>query len=68
MPTRDEITAAIHAATGNPASGPIHEWTPAIIEAVNDLCNGGPSTPETNTAQKKDRELRLMGGPENTRG
>ena len=65
MPTRDQIAAAVHEATGNPASGPIHEWTPAIVEAVNRLCNG---TPETKTKTNTNQETRLMGGPENIRG
>ena len=66
MPTRKEITDAIHKATGNPTTGAVAEWTPAIIEAVDKLCN--PAAPETKTKTKTNQETRLMGGAENTRG
>ena len=65
MPTREQITAAIKQATGNPDTGAIHEWTPAIADAIDKLCNG---TPEQNTKPKTNQETRLMGGVENTRG
>lgn len=65
MPNRKEITDAIHAATGNPDTGPVATITPAIIQAVDALCN---PTPETKTKTKTNQETRLMGGVENTRG
>ena len=65
MPTRDEITAAIKQATGNPDTGAVHEWTPAIADAIDALINPAP---EQNTKTKPNQETRLMGGVENTRG
>ena len=66
MPTRDQITATIHSVTGNPDTGAVHVITPALVDAIDRLCNGG--SPETNTVKKTNQETRLMGGPENTRG
>ena len=66
MPTRDEITAAIHGVTGNPDTGAVHVVTPALVDAIDRLCNG--EAPETNTVKKTHQETRLMGGPENLRG
>ena len=63
MPTRDEITQAVHNATGNPDSGPVAESTPAIIQAIDELLNGGDRT-----VSKGNRETRLMRGAENIRG
>jgi len=65
MPTRNDILAAIKQATGNPDTGAIHEWTPAIADAVDKLCNG---VPETNTKTKTNQETRLMGGVEKAGG
>ncbi len=56
MPTRKQITEAIHQATGNPTTGAVAEWTPAIIDAVDNLCN----PPETNTKTKTNQETRIM--------
>jgi hypothetical protein len=66
MPSRKQITDAIHAATGNPDTGAVAEWTPAIIEAVDNLCN--PPAPETNTKTKKDQETRIMAEGDKTHG
>jgi hypothetical protein len=38
-PTKDQIAAAVRAATGAPTVGPVAEAEPAIIEAVNALVN-----------------------------
>ena len=66
MPTRDQITETIHGVTGNPDTGPVHVITPALVDAIDRLCN--PATIEANTKKKNEQETRLMGGPENTRG
>jgi len=58
MPTRKQIIDAIHQATGNPTTGAVAEWTPAIIEAVDNLCN--PTPPETKTKTKTNQETRIM--------
>jgi|AACY02.16.fsa_nt_gi hypothetical protein len=58
MPTRKQITEAIHQATGNPTTGAVAEWTPAIIDAVDNLCN--PPAPETKTKIKTNQETRIM--------
>ena len=39
--TRSDIQDAINNVTGNPSSGLIHDWTPVIVEAVDELINGG---------------------------
>ena len=65
MPTREEITKAIHEATGNPASGVVADITPAIADAIDALCN--PTKPETNTKTKDDKETRVMGTAPETR-
>lgn len=64
MPTRKQITDAIHDATGNPTTGAVAEWTPAIIDAIDTLCN---PQPHTNTKTKTNQETRLMGEEKNTR-
>ena len=64
MPTRDEITQAIHTATGNPDTGPVAESTPAIIQAIDELINGGDRT----VTKANIGETRLMRGAENIRG
>ena len=66
MPTRDEITKAIHEATGNPASGAVADATPAIAAAIDALCN--PTKPETNTKAKAEKETRVMTPAPETRG
>lgn len=58
MPNHADITAAIKAATGDPASGPIHEWTPIIANAIDELVN--PTKPETKTKTKNDYETRII--------
>lgn len=65
MPTRDEITKAIHEATGNPDTGVVADITPTIVAAVDALCN--PTAPETNTKTKSDKETRIMNTAPDTR-
>ena len=57
MPNKSEILAAIHQATGNPDTGPVKEWTPAIADAIDALCN---PKPETNTKTKPKQETRII--------
>jgi hypothetical protein len=64
MIDRNDIIAAIHDATGNPASGPIHDWTPAIADAIHRVLTGGT----TNTKPGKNGDTRIMRGAENIRG
>lgn len=65
MTTKNEIIDAIRQATGDPASGPIHEWTPVIADAIDALVN--PSKPETKTKTKNDIDTRVMDAPTETR-
>lgn len=60
MPNKSEILAAIHQATGNPTTGAVAEWTPAIADAVDALCN---PKPETNTKPKAKQETRIIEEP-----
>lgn len=64
MPNKKEITDTIHAATGNPTTGAVAEWTPAIIDAVDALCN---PKPETNTKTKAKQETRIIDNNKETR-
>ena len=66
MPTRDEITKAIHEATGNPDTGVVADITPTIVAAVDALVN--PGKPETNTKPKADKETRVMTTAPESRG
>lgn len=65
MPTREQIAEAIKEATGNPDTGMVAVITPAIINAVDALCN--PPAPETNTKAKGDKETRIMQAAPETR-
>lgn len=49
--TRSNIEDAINNATGNPSSGLIHDWTPAIVDAVDELINGGAKSRATKGAK-----------------
>lgn len=64
MPNKNEIIEAIRHATGDPASGPIHEWTPIIADAVDAIVN---PKPESKTKTKNDHETRVMTTPDETR-
>ena len=64
MPDRNDIINAIREATGDPASGPIHDWTPAIADAIDRVFNGGT----TNTKPGKHGDTRIMRGAKNIRG
>ena len=65
MPTKSEILKAIKQATGNPDTGAVKEWTPAIADAIDALCN--PKQPETNTKPKPKQETRVMDSTTETR-
>ena len=64
MPNKNEIIEAIKTATGNPDTGAIKEWTPAIADAIDNLCN---PKPETNTKPKAKQETRVMDDTTETR-
>jgi hypothetical protein len=51
--TRGDIEGAIKGVTGDPSSGPIHDWTPAIAEAIDHLINGAPAA-ETRIVKAKE--------------
>lgn len=55
--TRADIDAAIRKATGNPISGPVSDWTPAIAEAIDELING-KAAPAKETRVVKAAETR----------
>ena len=40
--TRGDIEGAIKGVTGDPSSGLLHDYTPAIAEAIDHLINGAP--------------------------
>lgn len=54
--TRADIEGAIKGATGNPASGTIHDWTPAIAEAIDHMINGTPATDNRIIKAKETRK------------
>lgn len=39
MPTRAEIEAAVLGVTGDPDTGVVRDITPALVDAVDALCN-----------------------------
>jgi hypothetical protein len=51
--TRAQIEGAIHGVTGAPSSGLIHDWTPAIVDAIDALLN-----------PKAAKETRVVKAPE----
>ena len=55
--TRADIDAAIRKATGDPISGAVHDWTPAIAEAIDELVNG-KAAPAKETRIVKAAETR----------
>jgi hypothetical protein len=44
--TKADIERAINNATGSPSSGAIHDWTPTIAQAIDELINGAPAPKE----------------------
>jgi hypothetical protein len=44
--TKGDIERAINGVTGNPSSGVIHDWTPTIAQAIDELINGAPAPKE----------------------
>ena len=40
--TRSDIQAAIDSVTGAPTCGIVHDATPGIVEAIDELINGKP--------------------------
>ena len=43
MPTRDDIERAILGVTGAPDTGLLHDATPAIVDAIDELLNPKPT-------------------------
>lgn len=41
--TRDDIERAIHSVTGAPDTGLLHDATPAIVDAIDELINPKPA-------------------------
>lgn len=56
MPTRAEIHAAVLEATGNPDTGVVRDITPAIVDAVDALCNPAPAGAAGGKGAKADAE------------
>jgi hypothetical protein len=54
--SRADIEGAIKGATGDPASGAIHDWTPAIAQAIDELINGKPATENRIIKAKETRK------------
>ena len=53
--TRDDIAAAIKAVTGDPDTGLLHDATPAIVNAIDELVNPKPKMERAVTAPKETR-------------
>lgn len=53
--TRDDILAAIKSATGDPDTGLIHDATPTIVDAIDELVNPKPKMERAVTAPKETR-------------
>ena len=62
MPSRADIEAAVRRATGDPDTGAVRAVTPAIVDAVDALCNpapkgrgrGGAEAPETRVIEAEE--------------
>ena len=56
--TRDQIAGAIRAVTGDPASGPVRDITPQIVDAIWGLIG----------ADEQPKETRIIKAPETRKG
>jgi hypothetical protein len=52
--TKGDIERAINGATGNPSSGVIHDWTPTIVQAIDELINGAPAPKEVRVVKASE--------------
>ena len=50
--TQADIENKIKEITGDPSSGILHDWTPAIAEAIKELITGGNKTGQESTGDK----------------
>lgn len=53
--TRDDIVAAIKSVTGDPDTGLLHDATPAIADAIDELVNPRPQVERAVTKPKETR-------------
>jgi hypothetical protein len=50
--TQADIENKIKEITGDPASGILHDWTPAIAQAINELITGEVKTGQQSTGEQ----------------
>jgi hypothetical protein len=52
--TRGDIEGAIKGVTGDPVSGIVHDITPAIAQAIDELINGKPTAKEQRVVKAEE--------------